>query len=141
MSPSPPSSSKRRGQVLGWGDRGSSTPELVIIVPVLLLLITVGLQFALWALASHALSDSVAQGGAALRAEGGTSTAARSVVLQELQALASGLVLRPTVSAQTLPDGVASLSATGTVPSLLPGEQLTVSADSTGPEQLFRASG
>ena len=141
MSSSRRSTSNRRRQALWWGDRGSSTPELVIILPVLLLLITIGLQFALWALASHALSDSVAQGGAALRAEGGTSTAARSVTLQEIQALASGLVLRPTVSVQFLSDGVASLTASGVVPSLLPDTSLAVSAESTGPEQLFRASG
>src|ERR1039458_4921200 len=140
MSSSRRSTSNRRRQALWWGDRGSSTPELVIILPVLLL-ITSGLQFALWALASHALSDSVAQGGAALRAEGGTSTAARSVTLQEIQALASGLVLRPTVSVQFLSDGVASLSASGAVPALLPDMRLAVSAESTGPEQLFRASG
>ena len=124
-----------------WGDDGSSTPELVVILPVLLLLITAGLQFALWALASHALSDSVAEGGAALRSEGGTSTAARTVTLQELQDIASGLVLGPAVSAQTPSDGIASLYASGTVPSLLPGMSLTVSAESTGPEQRFWASG
>jgi nitrogen fixation-related uncharacterized protein len=133
--------SRRPRQALGWGDVGSSTPELVVILPVLLLLVTVGLQFALWALASHALSDSVAQGGAALRAEDATSAAARTVTLQQLQALASDLVLRPSVSTQTLPDGIASLSASGTVPSLLPDMSLTVSAESTGPEQRFRASG
>ncbi len=130
-----------RRQRLGWGDRGSSTPELVVILPVLLLLIAVGLQFALWALASHALSDSVAEGGAALRSEGGTSTAARTVTLQDLRDIASGLVLRPAVSAQAHADGVASLYASGTVPSLVPDMSLTVSAESTGPEQRFWASG
>jgi nitrogen fixation-related uncharacterized protein len=125
----------------GQGDRGSSTPELVVILPVLLLLITVGLQFALWALASQALSDSVAQGGATLRADGGTLTAARTAVAQELHILAGDLVLRSTVSVQTLPNSVASLSVSGTVPSLLPDMSLTVSAESTGPEQRFRASG
>ena len=126
---------------LVWGDGGSSTPELVVILPVLLLLITASLQLALWALASHALSDSVAEGGAALRSEGGTSTAARASTLQELQDIASGLVLSPAVSTQTPSDGVASLYASGTVPSLLPGMSLTVSAESTGPEQRFWASG
>ena len=123
------------------GERGSSTPELVVILPVLMLLITLGLQFAMWALASHVLSDSVAQGGASLRADGGTDSEARDVTLREIQALASGLVLTPTIVTQTSPDGIASLSATGSVPSLLPGEHLSVSAESTGPEQLFRASG
>ena len=123
------------------GEGGSSTPELVVILPVLMLLIAVGLQFALWGLASHVLSDSVAQGGASLRADGGTNSEARVLTLQEIQALASSLVLEPTIITQTSSGGIASLSASGSVPSLLPGEHLRVTADSTGPEQLFRASG
>ena len=65
--------SARHRQVARYGDDGSGTPELVVVLPVLMLLVTVCLQFALWALASNALSDSVAQAGASLRAEGGTS--------------------------------------------------------------------
>ena len=61
----------------GGVSAGSSTPELVVILPVLMLLVTLGLQFALWGLASHVLSDSVAQGGALLRADGGTDSEAR----------------------------------------------------------------
>jgi hypothetical protein len=123
------------------GDHGSTTPELVVILPLVMLLVTLGLQFGLWALASHALSDSVTQGGAALRADGGTSTLAQTVVQSELRELANGLVLRPVVSIQPLSGASASLFASGTVPSLIPGLHLTVSADSAGPDQQFRASG
>ncbi|MGA2805941.1 MAG: TadE family protein [Acidimicrobiales bacterium] len=136
-----PGACDRSRKAPGGDERGSSTAEIVVILPVLMLLITVGLQFALWALASSATSDSVAQGGAALRADGGTATAARAVALQELQVLASGLVVQPAVSVGTLPDSFASLSASGSVPSLLPGEHLIVSAESIGPDQQFRASG
>ncbi|HLN07210.1 MAG TPA: hypothetical protein VK217_13090, partial [Acidimicrobiales bacterium] len=90
---------------------------------------------------SYAVSDSVAEGGAALRAEGGTRLAARDVVLRELAALASGLVLHPNVSVESLGSGIGSLSATGAVPSLLPGVRLLVSATSAAPDQQFRASG
>ena len=125
--------SKQGRRAPEWGDDGSSTPELVVILPVLLLLITAGLQFALWALASHALSDSVAEGGAALRSEGGTSTAARTVTLQELQDIASGLVLGPAVSAQTpsrrhrlaLGVGHSAVPATGHEPDRLGGVNRT----------------
>lgn len=122
-------------------DLGSSTPEIVVILPVLMLLVTFGLQFALWALASQATSDAVVQGAAALRAESGTATAARAVVSRELDSLAFGLVLQPMVSVGSLPDGTASLSASGFVPSLIPGARLSVSATSAGPDQRFRATG
>jgi len=122
-------------------DLGSSTPEIVIVLPVLMLLVTFGLQFALWALASQATSDAVAQGAASLRAENGTATAAQAVVRRELDSLASGLVLHPIVSVGSLPDGAAALSASGFVPSLIPGARLSVSATSAGPDQRFRATG
>jgi hypothetical protein len=131
----------RSSKAPGGSECGSSTAEIVVILPVLMLLITVGLQFALWALASGALTDSVAQGGAALRADGGTPTAARTAALQELQVLAGGLVVQPAVAVGTLPNSFASLSASGSVPSLLPGQHLIVSAESIGPDQQFRASG
>jgi hypothetical protein len=105
-----------------------------------LLLIAAGFQFALWGLAAHALSDSVAQGGATLRAEGATSASARSVTLSEIKDIAGGLTLDPTVSV-TLDDGTASLVASASVPSLLTGIHIGVSAVSSGPAQQFRASG
>ncbi len=122
-------------------DRGSSTPEIVVILPVLMLLVTFGLQLALWALASHVIADVAGQGDAALRAEDGTAAAARSVVERELELLASGLVIHPIVSVSSLSDGVSSLSVSGLVPSLIPGVRLSVSATSSGPEQQFRAAG
>jgi hypothetical protein len=123
------------------GDRGSSTPELVVILPVLVLLIGAGVQFALWSLASQALSGSVDQAGAVLRARGGTSSEARAVVLEELQVLAPDLVLHPTVSVLPLAGGVGSISASAELPSLIAGTHLGVSATSTGPYQRFRATG
>ncbi len=141
MSSMLPGACDRSSETPGGSERGSSTAEIVVILPVLMLLITVGLQFALWALASSALTDSVAQGGAALRADGGTPTAARTAALKELQVLVGGLVVQPEVAVGTLPNSFAALSASGSVPSLLPGEHLIVSAESIGPDQQFRASG
>jgi Flp pilus assembly protein TadG len=123
------------------GDRGSSTPELVVILPVLLLLIGAGLQLALWSLASHALADSVDKAGAVLRAGGGTSSEARAAVREELRVLAPDLVLYPTVSVLPIAGGVGSISASAEVPSLLAGTHLGVSATSAGPYQRFRATG
>ncbi len=122
-------------------DGGSSTPEIVVILPVLMLLVAFGVQFALWALASQAVSDAAARGDAALRATDGAASTARAAVQTELNSLASGLVLRPIVSVSVLPDGGASLSVSGFVPSLIPDVRLGVSATSAGPEQRFRATG
>ena len=133
--------SARAGRAHLRNDRGSSTAEVVVVLPVLMLVITVALQFALWALASSALSESAAQGGAALRSYGGTAVAGRSAALLGLGVLANGLVVAPEVSVGAPGESFDSLSESGTVVPLLPGEHLTVSAQSTGPKQQFRASG
>lgn len=122
-------------------DAGSATPEIVIVLPALMLLLLLGVQLALWGLAAHALDDAVAQGGAALRTNGSSARGATGLVLGELHAIAGGLVLHPVTTTATLPGGTVALSATGTVPSILLGISLRVSATSTGPVQRFRASG
>ena len=122
-------------------ERGSGTPELVIIVPVLFLVVTLSFQLALWALAAHALSASVAEGGAALRSQGGTIVAARATVSQELQAVARNLVGHPSVSLTILPGGFEAITASASVPSVFPDLHLVVSATSAGPAEGFRAAG
>jgi hypothetical protein len=122
-------------------DSGSSVPELLLVLPAVVLMFTLALQVSLWALAAHALSDAVAQGGAALRAQGGSSAAARTAVERELASIAGGLVNSPSVSISAGPDGQMSLAANGSVPSLLPGFHLRVSATSVGPSEKFRAAG
>jgi len=126
---------------LRWRDeRGSEAVEIVLILPALMLLIVVGLQLAMWGLAAHALSLGVAEGGAAARAVGSRSTAA-TVVTRDVGDIAGSLVGSLEVHVQALPDNFVSVSASGSVPSIVPGIHLRVAAVSAGPVQGFRASG
>ncbi len=122
-------------------DRGSETVEIVILLPALMLLLTVGMQLALWGLAAHAMSLAVAEGGAEARAESGSPKAAISTVTDEISSIAGLLVDHVSVQVTGLPDNFVEVSATADVPTIFPGLTLQVSADSTGPVQAFRPSG
>ena len=122
-------------------DSGSETVEFVLIVPALMALLVAGLQIAMWALASHAISLAVAEGGAEARAQSGTDQSAAAIVKRDISSLAGSLIGSVSVQVRALPLNFVAVSATGDVPSIFPGVHLQVSAVSAGPLQGFRASG
>ncbi len=121
-------------------DRGSEVVEIVLIVPVLMLLLLLGLQLAVWGLAAHAVSLGVTEGGAVARQLSRTGSAIRTVTA-DVHAVAGSLVNPLSVAVRPLPGGFVAVSASGVVPSVLPGVHLHVSALSVGPVQGFRATG
>ena len=123
------------------GERASATAELLLVLPATLLLFGLGVQLALYGLASAAVDDAVAHAGAALRAEHGSPAAAEEGLRLELGAIAGRLVSHTSVAVAELPGAVDSISASGLVPSVLPGFEVRVSATSIGPVAKFRASG
>jgi hypothetical protein len=141
---------RRPGLVPGTGatrdrsrfdDSGSETLEIVLILPVLMALIVLGLQLAMWGLAAHALSLGIAEGGAAARAHPGSDRAAETIVAGDAHAIAGSLVGGLKIDVRSLPDNFVVVSGSGEVPSIFPGLHLRVSADSAGPVQGFRAGG
>jgi hypothetical protein len=122
-------------------DTGSEVVEIVLVLPVLMALLTLGLQLAMWGLAAHALSLGVAEGGATARAQTGDPQAAAATVGKDVHDIAGSLVGSLKIEVRALPDDFVAVSATGVVPTIFPGLDLHVSADSTGPVQVFRASG
>lgn len=123
------------------GEGGAETIEMILILPALMLLIVVGLQLAMWGLAAHALGLAVAEGGATARAEFGSSSSAEAVVTRDVGSIAGSLVGSLEVHVRAMPDDFVAVSATGSVPSIVPGLDLRVAAVSTGPVQGFRPSG
>ncbi len=121
-------------------DRGES-PELVLVLPVLMGLLLFALQLVLWALAAHALALAVAEGGATARTALGNPTVAASLVRRDVHAVAGSLVGSLDVAVERSPDAVVTVTASGVVLGLLPGIHLHVSAESVGPEQAFHAGG
>jgi hypothetical protein len=142
--PGGPALYRREGEGLRrphFDERGSETVEIVVILPILMALVVLGLQLAMWGLAAHALSLGVAEGGAEARAQLGGPRDAAIVVEKDVGAIAGSLVGSLTVAVHGLPDDFVSVSASGLVPTIFPGVQLHVSAVSAGPVQGFRATG
>src|SRR5438067_11873322 len=100
-------------------DCGSATLQTVLVMPLLLLLITAIVQFALWYHAAH-IAIAVAQDGArAARVEGGTSQAGQSRAWQLLDQLGTGVLRDPSITV-TRDTAVARVEVRGFAPELIP---------------------
>lgn len=126
---------------LSIDERGSATPELVIIFPLVMTLLLLAIQLALWSLASQAMTAAISAAGGVLRSQSGSLSQARSEARLELSLLASGLVIQAKIRVSALPSGQELIEGVGRVPSLLPGVTLYVGSTSIGSPQRFRASG
>lgn len=122
------------------GERGSSTAELVVVLPVLVVLVAAVLQAVVYGLASRALSAAVADGG--IRARDGIRGAAlASSVCTELEALAGTFVANCRVNVAIAPNDIVTVAATAQVAEVLPGVRLEVASTSNGPASEFRWTG
>ncbi|MHB1986929.1 MAG: hypothetical protein ACYCSF_02930 [Acidimicrobiales bacterium] len=110
-------------------------------MPAAMVLLLIGMQFALYGLASHAASLVVAEGGAVARSSGGSLAAASRLLNQETASLGAGLLTDPHVEAYEAPNSMMVLEMTAGVPSIIPGIHLSVRAKSEGPAQQFRPTG
>jgi len=119
------------------GERGSVSAELVVAMPLLLLLILLVAQFALWAHATHIAQAAAAQGLAAARVTGGTTTSGASAADQILTQLGKGPLHDPRVAVTRDPQQ-ATVRVTGTATSVVPFLHLRVHGEATGPVEVFR---
>lgn len=116
------------------GEAGLIASQLAVVMPALLLLIMLAVQFGLWAHATQI---------ARAAADAAASTAALSdASLEDAQAVATSLLTQagnltdPTVTVDR-DDTQVAVVATGTAPQLVPGLRFAVSAESAAPRELF----
>ena len=120
-------------------DRGSSVVEAVIVVPVVMILLLVGVQFALWMHASQVVQLAASEGDRSARSIGG-GPAVGIARAQQVVAGPGSDVTSPSISTAVLPGDAELLRVSGTALSVLPGLSFGVSASAVGPVQRFRAS-
>jgi len=121
-------------------ERGTVTIEAILIIPVLMFLLLLVVQFVLWAHAAQVVQLAASEGDRAARVVGGNpgegATEARSVLAQ------SGSDVRsPVVTVTVLPADLAEITVSGQSVTILPGLSLPVTATVVGPVQEFRTSG
>jgi Flp pilus assembly protein TadG len=127
------------GRVVGrrrFDERGSA--ELVVATPLLLLLILIVIQFALFEHASQVAQTAAAEALASTRTDGATTSAGQTEAQAILHAVGHGVLLNPAVSV-TRTATVATVTVTGTTEAVLPFLHLPVHATSSGPVERFAA--
>lgn len=115
-------------------DRGTVTVQLVIAAPLMLLLLMLTVQFAVYLHASHVAQASAAQALAAARAEGGTAADGDAQAEAVLKNLAQGVLLQPEV---TVVRGAVQVRVeiTGVAQTVVPPLRLPVHVVAEGPAE------
>jgi Flp pilus assembly protein TadG len=120
----------------GRGQAGSSTTELVLLMPVVLLLVLLIVQFGLWLHARQVATAAAQEGLVAAQVETGTAGAGHDRALAFLTE-AGGLREVRVDAARDLT--TARVVVTGTTPAVIPGTALGVSGVAEGPVEQWVA--
>jgi Flp pilus assembly protein TadG len=116
--------------------RGAGTAELIIATPLLLLLVLLIAQFALYMHAVHIAQAAASQALSAARISGGSSATGDTEGRRVLTQLGNGPLRGTSVNVQRGAAQV-SVTVTGTVTSLIPFATLAVHAEAVGPVEKF----
>jgi Flp pilus assembly protein TadG len=124
------------------GDRGAGSAEIVIAVPLLMLLILLVIQFAVWENAETIAHATAEEALAAARVQGGTAASGQQRAEQVISQIGSSVLAGPQVSVTLTPADV-TVRVTGTAERVLPIPGLTfaVTATVTGPVERFVPAG
>ena len=118
------------------GQVGSSTTELVLLMPVVLLLVMLIVQFGLWLHAQHVASAAAQEGLLAAQVESGTSAAGHDRA--EAFLTQAGGLREVRIDAARDADH-ARVEVAGATPMVVPGMSLRVTAVVEGPVERFVA--
>ncbi|MEC3974321.1 TadE/TadG family type IV pilus assembly protein [Amycolatopsis sp. H20-H5] len=120
-------------------DRGAATAELVLATPLLLLLIMLIAQFALWMHATHIAQAAASQALSVTRVQGGTAARGQTEASNVLAQLGSGPLRDPQARVTRNLD-YAAVHVEGNVTAVVPFLTLTAEGDATGPVERFRSN-
>jgi Flp pilus assembly protein TadG len=127
----------------GARDRGSSVIELAVLAPILLVMILLTIQYALWFQARQVALEAAQEGARYARQNETTDRAWAAHATQAAQSYYTSLttqVLGNHIKATAIQPavGVVGVSVVGSVPSILFGMKLTITESSSGPIECFR---
>jgi Flp pilus assembly protein TadG len=128
---------RHRGRRLRGGERGSVTAELALATPLLLLLLMVLAQVALWQHATHIAQAAAAQALNAARVQHGSTTDGHAAAHELLGQLGHGPLRDPQVTVtRTAQQATATVSGTATA--VIPWLRLRVHGEAAGPVETYR---
>ncbi|MCC9738525.1 TadE/TadG family type IV pilus assembly protein [Streptomyces sp. MNU89] len=123
------------------GDRGAASTQLVLVVPALLLLALLAVQFALAWHARHIAQYAAQRALAAARVEDGSAADGRTQARRSLTALGSRVLTAPSVTVDRT-TARTTVRVDGAVLAVVPGLNLRASGTASGPtERITTPSG
>ncbi|WP_309231937.1 TadE/TadG family type IV pilus assembly protein [Micromonospora tarensis] len=111
--------------------------EVVLYAPLLFLLVLIGVQLALWALAQLGVQHAANHALQTTRVSGGTATAGHADATAVLNQVAGRVVTEPRVAVQRNPES-ATVAVSGRAPAVVPWLRLAVSTRVSAPVERFR---
>jgi len=121
--------SRRRGRP---AERAIATIEMAILTPVMLLLVTVSCQAALWQEADHVALAAAESGVAAGAQVGGSPAGARGEAISAASQMGAGVLISPDANV-TESGGLVTVTVTGESEQLVPGIPVSVTASASAP--------
>jgi Flp pilus assembly protein TadG len=118
---------------------GSSTVEVVIVFPLLILTLMLVFQFAFWYHARHVALAAAEEGARAARVDTGTAAAGAARAERFVRDLGPSVIVNPKVSASRNLD-VARVEVSGQARNVVPGLRLPIRQVSQGPVERFRGA-
>lgn len=118
-------------------ESGAAATEVALLTPLLLLILMLIVQFALWEHATHVAKAAALEGVGSARLEGASVADGERRANVMLDQLGDRLITGTHVTV-TRTATVATVSVTGTVQEVVPGMHLPVKATSTAPVEAFR---
>lgn len=118
---------------------GSTTVEIAVILPALMVAVLVAVQLCLWAFADEAVQSVASHAAVVAAGLGGTIESGHQAGQLAAAQLAGPVVADPRVAVVPLAGGQVQVTASGSVESILPWWHLTVNAVRTAVVQKFRA--
>jgi Flp pilus assembly protein TadG len=127
-------------RAVGWprGDRGALTLSYVVLLPFVLTFLMVVVQGSFWFLARQAALAAARQGADAARALHSSPAAGVTAALTFARHSGSGYLLNPQASTKGSTATTISVRVWGSVPSLVPGLEVSVSETVQAPVEEFR---
>jgi Flp pilus assembly protein TadG len=121
-------------------DRGAATTQLVLVVPLVLLLTLLVVQFALAWHARHIAQYAAQRALASARVEDGTASDGRAQAWRSIKDLGTRVLTHPSVAVDRNRTHT-TVRVQGTVIPLVPGMNLHVAATASGPTERLTAPG
>lgn len=126
-----------RGGCPHSAEAGGVSLEVVLVTPMLILLITLVVQFALWSHGTNVALAAAQEGAQLASLQGANATVGEAAARDFLSQNASRLIRDPVVSSAHTAES-ATVSVQGRVAGVVPGLNLTVRGSSVAPVERFR---